>query len=426
MKKQLLSILLSLCAVLALCPVTARAADVNYTVTGGNLYFNWTTGAITGCDKTVTEAIIPHEIHGVPVTSIESQAFQNCRELTSVTISSGVTTIGYKAFDQCVSLTSVTIPNSVISIGSEAFNECRSLVSVAIPNGVTSIGEYTFNRCVSLTSVTIPDSVTIIGQCAFNGCGSLAEVTIPGSAKSIRQYAFSGCVSLASVTVLEGVTRIESYAFENCAGLTSIALPGSLTDIAMNAFTDCRSLSDVYFGGSIQQWAAIRADTASNTPLLGANLHFDSAAPSTPTTPPAIDAVLSPQKLTVNGSSLSCEKYNINGSNYFKLRDLAYALSGTGSQFGVGFDEASSTVSITTGAVYTPTGTELMAGVDNSAAAQPSSQSILIDGAAHSELTVYNIGGSNFFQLRELGSVLGFEVGYDVSTNTAIVRSIQK
>lgn len=135
------------------------------------------------------------------------------------------------------------------------------------------------------------------------------------------------------------------------------------------------------------------------------------------------DAVLSPQKLAVDGSDIECEKYNIGGSNYFKLRDLAQLLNGTGSQFGVGFDAASSTVTITTGAAYEPTGSELATGVDNSATAQPSDQAILIDGVKHDGLTAYNIGGNNFFQLRELGNILGFEVDYDASTNTAIVHS---
>ena len=141
---------------------------------------------------------------------------------------------------------------------------------------------------------------------------------------------------------------------------------------------------------------------------------------------PDAGAVLSPQKLTVDGEAVECEKYNIGGRNYFKLRDLAYLLNGTGSQFGVGYNEATATVSITTGGAYESIGTELAAGADNSASARPSSQSILIDGAARGGLTVYNIGGSNFFQLRELGDLLGFEVDFDEDANTAIVRSVQK
>ena len=157
--------------------------------------------------------------------------------------------------------------------------------------------------------------------------------------------------------------------------------------------------------------------------LLSALLVLCLALAFCPGTVLAADVALSPQKLMVDGKAINCEKYNIDGSNYFKLRDLAAVLTGTGSQFNVGYDSATSTVTITTGEAYTPAATDLVVGADNSASAQPSSQAILIDGARHSELTVYNIGGSNFFQLRELGNVLGFDVGYDQATNTATVSS---
>ena len=147
------------------------------------------------------------------------------------------------------------------------------------------------------------------------------------------------------------------------------------------------------------------------------------AEPEQPTAPAAVKAVLSLQGLKVDGKDIECEKYNIADRNYFKLRDLAQLLSGTGSQFEVGYDEATQTVSITTGQAYTPNGTELLAGVDNSATAQTSRQAILVNGEKNEKLTVYNIGGSNFFQLRELGEILGFEVDYDQATNTAIVNS---
>lgn len=109
---------------------------------------------------------------------------------------------------------------------------------------------------------------------------------------------------------------------------------------------------------------------------------------------PDISVVLSSQNLTVDGKNVDCEKYNINGSNYFKPRDLAYLLEGSGSQFAVGYDSAASTVTITTGEAYTPAGGELATGVDNSSTVQPSSQAILIDGVKHDELTAYNSGGS--------------------------------
>ena len=42
----------------------------------------------------------------------------------------------------------------------------------------------------------------------------------------------------------------------------------------------------------------------------------------------ATNAVNSPQSLTVDGDAVLCEKYNIDGSNYFKLRDIAYFSTG--------------------------------------------------------------------------------------------------
>ena len=77
------------------------------------------------------------------------------------------------AFQDCSDLTSVTIPNSVTSIGSEAFSDCTGLTSVTIGNGVTSIGAYAFEYCRYLTSVTIGNSVTSISEYAFYGCSNL-------------------------------------------------------------------------------------------------------------------------------------------------------------------------------------------------------------------------------------------------------------
>ena len=133
--------------------------------------------------------------------------------------------------------------------------------------------------------------------------------------------------------------------------------------------------------------------------------------------------MLSAQSLTVDGRPIQCEKYNIDGSNYFKLRDVACLLNGTDCQFEVGYDAASRTVTVTSGQPYTPNGEELVIGLDRSASAAPSTQAIRINGALNESLRVYNLGGNNFFRLRDLGSALGFTVDYDQSTNTAIILS---
>ena len=249
MKKRILSLLLVLLMVVSLVPTAALAdksdTDVAYVVTGGNIYFNKATGTITDCDWNVTGAVIPNEIEGVPVTSIDSLAFSDCTGLTSVIIPDSVTSIGQSAFFRCTGLTSVTIPNSVTSIGVSAFLACTGLTSVTIPNSVTSIGASAFKGCTGLTSVTIPNSVASIGGYAFSGCTSLTSITIPNSVTSIGNYAFSGCTGLTSVTIPNSVTSIEWYAFSGCTGLTSVTIPDSVTSIASSTFEGCTSLETV-------------------------------------------------------------------------------------------------------------------------------------------------------------------------------------
>lgn len=133
-------------------------------------------------------------------------------------------------------------------------------------------------------------------------------------------------------------------------------------------------------------------------------------------------SVISPQGLRVGGVEYDVQAYNIDDYNYFKLRDLAYLLNGTGSQFSVGWDAAAGTVSITTGEAYKPNGGELHIGEDKSSLTVPSAQTIRINGKTRDDLTVYNIGGENYFKLRELGTALGFSVDYDSASNAAVVE----
>lgn len=114
-------------------------------------------------------------------------------------------------------------------------------------------------------------------------------------------------------------------------------------------------------------------------------------------------------KLMVNGAEKAPTVYKIGGSNYFKIRDVAAVLNGTEKQFAVGYSGGKVTVS--SGQPYEATGKELAGAPDSDRDAAPSNDSILIDGEEAS-LTVYKIGGSNYFKLRDLGKALDFYVGY--------------
>lgn len=124
--------------------------------------------------------------------------------------------------------------------------------------------------------------------------------------------------------------------------------------------------------------------------------------------------------LTLNGTALKLGTYNIGGNNYVKLRDVAQLLVGTEKQFSVAWNGGAQRIDLTSGASYLPVGGELFPLAAGDQYAVPSSASVWLDGAAAS-LTAYNINGSNFFKLRDLGSALNFYVGWDGVSGTVIV-----
>ncbi|MBR0139767.1 MAG: 5'-nucleotidase C-terminal domain-containing protein [Firmicutes bacterium] len=131
----------------------------------------------------------------------------------------------------------------------------------------------------------------------------------------------------------------------------------------------------------------------------------------------------SSQKLSVNGELKEADVYLIDEYNYFRLRDMAALLNGTGSQFSVDFDAATKTMIMKTGEGYEMQEGDLEIGEDNSALTKLSKQTVMIDGNAVSDLTVYLIGEYNYFKLRDLGDNLGFDVDFDPLTKTMLVTS---
>ena len=293
MKKRWLSLLLVLCMVLSLAPVSVFAADTVASGTcgaqGANLTWNLDSDGLltisgTGEMMDYRDTEIPwydykSTIQSVVifsgVTSIGGNAFSYCTNLKSVDIPDGVTSIEFYAFCNCTSLTSIVIPDGVTTIGLGAFYNCTSLTSIVIPDGVTTIGLWAFRDCSSLTSIAIPDSVTSIRDLAFSETAffndssnwkdgilyinnalicakeSVTETVIRSGTIVIADYAFCDCANLTSVVIPDSVTGIGEWTFAGCASLTSVAIPDSVTSIENQAFMNCTSLTNVTIPDSV-------------------------------------------------------------------------------------------------------------------------------------------------------------------------------
>ena len=130
------------------------------------------------------------------------------------------------------------------------------------------------------------------------------------------------------------------------------------------------------------------------------------------------------RSITVNGRTVSPEAYCINGSTFFKLRDIAALLNGTEGQFGVEYDEAAREVLLTTGTEYSALGGELEPGADKSSACVLSDQPLKVDGES-AALTAYIMGGNNFYSLQDLGALLHFHVDYRSESSQFVITFAQ-
>ena len=285
MKRNIISVVLTLCAVLLLVPLVANAEAqkegiFTYKITDGE-------ATITACERTVTGHVeIPSTLGGYPVATIDVAAFSVCK-MATVTIPDSVITIERSAFADCSELTSVTIPDSVVTIGDNAFHHCTKLETLTIGDGVKQVIS-PFYGCTALkevyvsdlnvwcnikfywewsnpleyakefyvngeliTDLVIPSGITAINDRAF--CGStIRSVTIPGSVETVGVNAFAECPSLADVTVGEGVKILKEKAFWMCPSLTTVTLPDSLAEIETEVFWRCGELTNLTVGKGLK------------------------------------------------------------------------------------------------------------------------------------------------------------------------------
>jgi len=117
-------------------------------------------------------------------------------------------------------LETVVLTDSVKKIEREAFQSCRNLKSVTI-SSATEIGESAFRYCESLTSITLGDSLEHIGPNAFDSCEDLTSIEIPKSVNAIDNNAFHGCCKLRTITYKgkQDPGRFSKYVFSECGGL---------------------------------------------------------------------------------------------------------------------------------------------------------------------------------------------------------------
>ena len=154
-------------------------------------------------------------------------------------------------------------------------------------------------------------------------------------------------------------------------------------------------------------------------------LNFWSAWTPPPAPPTPLNVQPTQSTVFVNGAATAFEAYNIGGNNYFKLRDLAYALNGTNKQFAIGYEVSTRAITLSGSRPYVPEGNEMARGDGSAKTAVPNKDILISKDGAPVEITAYLIGGNNFVRLRDVMKLFNVGVTYDQATrNIGIDTSI--
>jgi plastocyanin len=348
MRKRILSLLLTLCMVMALLPTTVFAASTGDTFTSGNLQYrivSETTVEVSGVANSPSDVAIPPTVQyngeTYTVVGIGSRAFINNSVLTSVTMpqdSSSFTYIEIGAFKCCTKITALEIPASVSRIGLStnlsandgAFEGMSSLESVTFAtnsDGKASLRivyQYTFGKCTKLKTLTLPEGVEAVATCIVTGCTSLSSLTIPSTVTELSSgfliktlgdnsnpdtYYGSSIVHIAdgcTYKLQEGVLSTEKEiikAYDTISGKYEV--PDGVTTIEEGAFENQTELTSVTIPASVTSVgkSAFSGCTALKTVTFAETSNLEAIADSTFSGCTALRTITIPSSVTSIGDS---------------------------------------------------------------------------------------------------------------------------
>ena len=201
---------------------------------------------------------------------------------------------------------------------------------------------------------------------------------------------------------------------------------GTVANVEVTRRTDTDNVNEVTVTDTTGKQVVIRRDdcrTVFGLDSIRYTITPNASASTAATLPQSTSVKIQPSThvVTVDGERVDPQGYNINGYNFYKLRDIAYILNGTDSQFNVTWDGANNRIVLTDDAAYQEVGGEMTSSASTAIKnVSESDSTIVLDGKTLS-LTGYRINGNNYYKIRDVGSALGFSVDFDPETEIVLI-----
>ena len=173
-------------------------------------------------------------IIGASVVNIDGSLFSGCTSLQSFVVSkdnSTYTSEGGILFSKDLTALvrcplalysdEMILDDEVRVIESNAFQNCKNIRKFKLPEGLKEIGSSAFDNC-TMEAISVPNSVEKIGMFAFQNCTNLKNFSIPNATGEIPTFMLAYCDSLEYLYIHNNVKSIDSYAFTRAKKLNTI------------------------------------------------------------------------------------------------------------------------------------------------------------------------------------------------------------
>ena len=171
---------------------------------------------------------------GASVNDIDGSAFTGCTTLQSFIVSKNNDTYTSEGgilyskdltkLVRCpLALYSdeMILGDDVLVIESNAFQNCKNIKKFRLPEGLKGIGSSAFDGC-TMEAINVPNSVEKIDMFAFQNCTNLKNFAVPTSTSDVTSFMLAYCDSLEYLYIHKDVTHIGSYAFTRAKKLNTI------------------------------------------------------------------------------------------------------------------------------------------------------------------------------------------------------------
>ena len=193
------------------------------------------------------------------VTDLDTCAFQNCVELTHLTLPEGLQRIGEGAFvgDNRIADTLV-IPRSLKVLENGPFSDCHSLTTLVWKALDCSTGKqphldnHFFYRCSSLKKAIIDDSVCILPPRIFNDMSWLEVIVVPNHIRELPIEFASNTYNLRDCRLPDSLRKISHGAFY-MSNLERVVIPDKTELLGAYSYSYCRKLREVEIGSGMKR-----------------------------------------------------------------------------------------------------------------------------------------------------------------------------